>query len=257
MFTIQEYMDKYKGSKGIDTNGPITLWFHATDLMEHILNFKQGNTIFPTTSTRYQKYIDIVREEIDRDRDDFETFDEMFENSYLKKKKYKPEMSDSEGELDIEAYIAKEKKLFERYVEVVKETKSAISIFINFGLNYHERRNRDVKEAYEQVYQIAATCEAEDRPCRVIGCYALRAETYNNVIKIPILLKDYNDPIFPSIWAGICNNTVAHALCCLIPTYLVGSRDPFIGQAVTFDISDLCESDEEIITFGNKIRHNN
>jgi hypothetical protein len=256
MLTIQEYKDKYQHTP-LGSYNNIDLWIPAIDLMEHILKFQQDNTIFKNAHhSGVNQYIDILRNEIDKDRDDFETFNEAFDNAYIPTKKYKPERAD-DGELLIDAYIGGEKKPFEDMVQVLEDSKKALSIFINFGLNYGERHGNSIDQAYKEVYRIAASCEADNRPCRVIGTFADRVDEDNRscLVRLMVVLKDYNDPIFPTIWAGINNNLVAHALCVCVFAFLIGTTDLGMGRMITFQISDIVESDEDVLTFGGKLEY--
>jgi hypothetical protein len=256
MLTIQEYKDKYQRTP-LGSYNNIDLWIPAIDLMEHILKFEIDNTIFKSKHHPMEKEcIGILRNEIDKDRDDFETFDEAFDNAYIPTKKYKPERSD-DGELLIDAYIGGEKKPFEDMVQVLEDSKKALSIFINFGLNMNERYGNDIDQAYKEVYRIAASCEADNRPCRVIGTFADRVDEDSGscLVRLMVVLKDYNDPIFPTIWAGINNNLVAHALCVCAVVFLIGTTDPILGRATIFQINDIVESDEDILTFGGKLQY--
>jgi hypothetical protein len=260
MLTVQEYIQRYRGSDKPDFKGPI--WLDAMDMMQHILKFKE-DTIWPNRKEGTKETTkDELRDGIGTGQDQAEKCQEAFENSYKGKLKVRPEMHDTEGDIDVQAYLNGDRKLFERFVKVEVEQKTAVSIFINFAVNYGDRGGRHVERAYHKVYDIAAQAESEHLPCRVIGVFAACSGDYQGTGRTAtplitfVVLKDFDSPIYPSIWAGIKNNAIANTLCRAVQTEVVGCRDSALGVTPRQSISmgQFCGDDEEVYCFGEYIK---
>jgi hypothetical protein len=254
MMTIKEYKSKYGDG---EHNALEMISVEAMDIMETILKGDGGTAIFQPTydGTSLQRYLSELRDSIDRAKDDHEACDSAFDNAYIPSRRYKPEFSENDGDLSIDQYINGSRKPFEHIVEVIEDSKKAISIYIGLNVPWGDRERSYIKRAYEKVYQVAATCEAENRPCRVVGVINYRGideRQGNKPLPLFITFKNYNDPIFPAIWAGISDNRVCNSLICLIAWLVFGTMTPTAGGPAYTSVSNYIGDDDDVIIYAER-----
>jgi hypothetical protein len=265
MMTINEYRDYYKGMSKKeafpDDGTDHALWIDARDMMETVLRFDHNAVIFPDdngTHTQPDKQQEL-RDALDSGLDDFDEFNDIIDNVYHKTKQWKC-TRDYDGDLDIDQWVNQEDRMFNRYVAIEQDSKSAITVFINMYVGHGMRNGNDVADAYNECYRIAAQCEADSRPCRVVGVlpvsYRDHFGHHAKPLHIMIVLKDFDAPIFPAIWAGIKSNRVCNSLICMVAWYVIGANDGGAGSMpkVIAPMSAFCDADDEVMTFGRYIK---
>ena len=228
------------------------IWINALDLIEHCLQGDANQSFFknqsPVEST-FREWQEAMQERAKIDQE----FQQIFDNSYLPKPKWAayPETS---GDLLVDAYIAGENLVFESF-EKRERQKQAISIIYDGCVPGGERSDSYMKRRHQKVYDIAAQAEAENRPCRVIAAHCIQIPESKELIKLFAVIKDYFDPIFPSIWGTYTTNRYTNSWCNVFMDYFVGTRAWNNGSVRELkNTRQYFPDDEELILYGDRIK---
>jgi hypothetical protein len=232
-------------------------WIYGPDLAEHIqsvgnsieeqVDFAKKRTAFNCPFDLCRDYLRTVQEAM-RDkvnRVEVLSCDESYEVNYIPSPKHREVFSDM-GDLAVERYLDKHNLPFDEVKVLVKEGQSHTA-FIDIGVNAGNRSDTYVDEQHKKIYAMAANAEATRAPFRVIAAYSL--VTGEGKFRFFIVLKDYDDPIFPNIWACIGNNASTNSLLNTISDFVIGTNDPGNGYTNECPIrkSDLGEEEEVVI----------
>lgn len=230
MLTAQQYIDLK----------PTALWIHNLDLLEHVLKADPKATAykgeFPPSMQAHRIFV----EEIEKasPKGIYRHIEEGFN-----RRNATVEVPSTQGSLNIDRYLAKDELCFDEPVKRFKPRLSRTIIF-DAGKNQHERYGKDCEIRHEKVYAQAVRCEENGEPCRVVAAVCHR---YSEVLqKYYIVVKDYNDPIFPAIWACIKTNTASWALNNALADFMAGTNDSDNGSSKDFRIGDDIPPEEDV-----------
>jgi len=140
------------------------------------------------------------------------------------------------GSLNIDAYLNKEKLVFED-PEFVRRPSYAIEMIIPVAVAWSQRILHWVELSHKISYTITSYARANKIPTRVWLTTAsnfpetIKDKHRDRTFRILMLLKDYSDPIYPGMWSIFSNNKNANSLCCLIADRLVGTNLSCLGYA--------------------------
>ena len=260
MLTPQEYIDIK----------PKVAWLYGLDVLTHVLQGDHNQTAYKDCSPA-KGYLRSLSAELGEHKvqDDFDT---IIEERY--KTEYRVEPLDSEmGELDVDKFLDSNPRCFNEYHKDA-HIRAGITIAFEFSMEYGARDGSEMLTTHKECYAIAAECEANQTPCRVIACGCLQipelkpsgdrphrgrfanTEAYMKAHKkydeleksmffrAYIIVKDYQDPIFPGIWGAFKDNRSSNDFTNVLMDYLVGTRASGNGHLRAFNIEEDIEADE-------------
>ena len=117
------------------------------------------------------------------------------------------------------------------------QQQDCVSVIMDLGIPYCERHDTYMVERHQQVYDLIAQCDSEDRPIQVIAALGESISEHKKDVKIFVTVKNYNDSIFPSIWGVLKNNLTANAFVNVIQDYFIGTSDSGNGTIRTINNS--------------------
>lgn len=249
---------------------PKVAWLYGLDVLHHVLRGDIKQTAYGDHCPA-RGYLDALRAEMESHKvqDDFSS---IIEEKY--KTEYRVKPLDSEiGELDVDRYLDTNPRCFNEYHKYA-EPKAGITIAFEYSMEYGARMGSEMLTTHKECYAIAAECEGNQVPCRVIACGCIQIpelrpkkdrprsadykkssdyhEAYKKwdaveksmYLRSYIIVKDYQDPIFPGIWGAFKDNKSSNDFTNVFMDYLVGTRDGGNGTLRTFDIQGDIEADE-------------
>jgi hypothetical protein len=228
------------------------IWVNALEMVEHCLQGDCKQSFFKDGSPSINRFHEWSAGMQNRAQWDGK-FQELFENNYRPIPKW-TRYDDDSGDLMVDRYISGEELCFDAYERKARQ-KQAISVIYDGNVCWGDRHETYMVERHRKVYEIAAQCEAERRPCRVIVIMNdLIPEVKNDTLKMFLVVKDYNDPIFPAIWGTFVNNLYTNAFANVIMDYFVGTYDSGNGRPIELHkIRSFFPDDEELIMFGRDL----
>jgi hypothetical protein len=241
MLTVDELLDY-----GIPENGEI--WLHCLDVVDHILKGDVNQTLFRDQSPAMDLYND-WKDALSNHPDFDESFDEIIDNAYEMKKKWQ-RYDDESGDFQLDSFLGGEELMFDSYDKVLGE-KPAVSVIYDGMVPCGWRNSTYMEDRHKDVYKIAAQCESDRRPCRVVMVWQHTIPEFNKPLKVFWVVKDYTDPIFPAIWACFQNNRIANYTWNAFHDFVTGTNH--YGNATAEEMRNVeqyFEEDEELIFFG-------
>ena len=225
---------------------PNVLWIHNLDLLAHVLKADPKDTAYRTDEEPYWKAHTAFVEEIERavPVDQFRKIEEGFN-----RQKTTVEIPAEQGALNVNRYLNNDPLCFDEPVKWFRPRLSRTIIF-DYGKNQNESNGKDCQKRYEKIYKQVIEAEENGEPCRVIG---VEGHSFSEIhasgadcLRIYLIIKDYDDPIFPAIWACVKTNRASWALGNVIADFLVGTGDYGNGKAVGFSIGNDIPADEDV-----------
>ena len=242
MITPEEYIKKK----------PYCFFIHGLDLLDYVL---KGRTESEFTAYGDQKHnpehLRDLKTGMSKRLDIDPEYYSIIENSeFVQRKAIR--MNSDVGELDIDRYLDKEEQCF---IEYRKEQipYDALTILIEIAIPYAERYSDEMKYRHREAYKIAVESELNNRPCRVLGVLAISIpEIAPETLRCYVIIKDFNDPIFPGIWGALQNNSTTNDLWNVMSDYLIGTECHGNGLAVIFNPRRDFSDDEELVSISSK-----
>lgn len=245
-FHPQEYVDR--GEDAYFKN-PVT-WTHGLELLEHCLQGDTQKTILqnPNASGEHLQQLHDVLQQRSISNEEFQ---EIVDNSYQPKKKWQSRMDDC-GDLDLDSYLNKEEFVFESWEKTFGQG-HAVSIIYDVCVSSGERAQTFMEERHKKVYSLVAQLEADRRPARVVAAFAAKCFDLPGKAIHFVIIKDYDDPIFPAIWGAFMNNASTNDWCNVVQDYFLGTYDPGNGRPATINARKYFPEDEELIIYGDRV----
>ncbi|MFP3869032.1 MAG: hypothetical protein ACLFUU_12905 [Desulfobacteraceae bacterium] len=237
MQTAAEYIAKPRG------NPENTLWLHGMDALEHILQGDTDQTAFKDRGDS-REHLNTLKREMETPCPT-EDFQEALEEVEFSKPRWKARAS-QEGDFEVEAWLNGESACFTEYFKDSRQV-NAISVVLDMVVPWRERHGAYMAPRHRKVYQIALEAEAQGIPCRVVACFSEKVPEYRKDLRIFLVIKDYDDPIFPGLWGGLKSNLTANAFINCFMDYIVGTRHPNNGNLQYMEIGDDFWDDEVIL----------
>lgn len=246
MMTCQELINREELPKGNE------VWLYGLDAVEHCLQGDVNQTLYKHQSPAVEQWQEWREGMLERTNWD-EDFQDIIDNAYERVPKWK-RYDDDSGDFQLDAWLNKEDQCFEGYEKIAVD-KPAVSVVYDMNVPWCDRNETYMVDAHRKVYEIAAQCEAERRPCRVVVVMNdVIPEIERDTLKVFFVIKDYNDPIFPAIWGTFVNNRYTNAYGNVVNDYLIGTRHYGNGRPTAlWEIEKYFPEDEELIVFGKDL----
>jgi len=231
-----------------------TLWLSGMDIIRHCLQKDVKQTFFNDNSP-HTNYWDAFSEAMQDRAQAEDNFQEIYDNTYQPKQKPLIIQDDS-GILDVSAFIAKEELCFESEINFIDNT-DAVSVIMDMFIPFRDSEETYMVTRHQKVYDLIAQCDAENRPIQVVGALSLEIPELSEPFKCFIIIKDYSDPIFPTLWGVLKNNKTANNFLNVIMDFFIGTRDEGNGTLKEINNAEQYFADHEnLIIFGEKIAAN-
>lgn len=239
-----------KAGKDAYKKSPV-VWVHALDLMEHILKGNAHDVCLETKLSGDTEHLDDMREGMaERSEKHDEEFKQLTENSYMPKKRYTTQTSDS-GEFCLDSFLNGDEQVFEEPVKILNQGR-AVTILYDVGVSWGERERRFMEERHKKVYTVTAEMMSVHRPVRVIAVLGEDCYDVPGICKTFAIIKDFNDPIFPGIWGCFTNNKTTNAWVNSVQDFFVGTTDMGNGRISEVKVREYFP-DDELIIYGGRV----
>jgi hypothetical protein len=149
---------------------------------------------------------------------------------------------DEEGDLDVESYLDGDELCFVDY-QTTWQPKSAFTVVMELNIHWGARGGSEMARRHKIIYELACQAEAERRPCRVVCGWGTQIDEFKEPMGIFIIIKDYEDPIFPGIWGAFKTNASTNDFMNVVKDYLVGTHTDGNGRSRVLDIAPFFEDD--------------
>ena len=218
---------------------PSPLWCHALDVLAHVLKGDWRQTFFRHDGPN-REYLDELRDHLDYKPKEVDSFLETRHNDFATERKWR--RFDSEfGDLVVDRYLDGDRYPFDDFRKLTLP-KPAVTIVLDMSIPWSERRSSAMTERHKLVYKFASDSNREGRPCRVIAA----ANQYINecpVQKWLFVLKDFEDPLFPSIWAAFETNSLTNSFINATQDYFIGTRHGGNGSHKAYNLAEDLDGD--------------
>lgn len=223
---------------------PNILWMHVTDVMKHILQGDTEQTKFKCGVIGNDHLAPLI-DEMNIHQWDKDDYDAIVENAWKHDFRWKEQRS-LDGEINLDAYIARDPLACYDWRKVwAEERTSSISVLMDIGINYYKRGGRDMKRRHEKIYKLIMDAEQEEIPIRVIAAAHMWAPEMS--VKLFLIVKDYEEPIYPGIWSAFKTNTTTNDFINCIMDFLHGTHDSGNGSASKMNVSPYIHDDQLLI----------
>jgi len=238
------------------TDAPKKAFLYMPELLAHCLKARTQETIYknPNDSPEFLKALEEHIQTKTFDHEDLRAQLDTFEH----RRKHREKDADT-GSIDIDRYLNGDPRPF---VDVFTETtpKPSKTILMDIGISFYERKdNEAMRNRHRHTYHEALKAEGEGSPLRVIACFSLLIpERNHDPLTLYIIIKDYQDPIFPELWGMFKTNATANDSINVIIDYLIGTYSESNGfLTYTNTDKDFPEDEELIIIDTQRIRATN
>lgn len=232
----------------------LTVWVYLEDMLQLVLESKAEESIYKNNRPE-ERLLEALRSKYENALKDplpkGNHFDETFEDHYIPQIRHREVYSDM-GEIDIDRYLEKHPKMFSEVITIEHERRAKTVIF-EMGVNWNERYREDVAERFKKIYALASQAEGNGEPLRVIAAFGHNIRELDPIapnapyFRFFMVIKDYDDPIFPGIWGILRNNTSANYFINGIADFWEGTHEIVNGRVVKFSISAKDFPEDEII----------
>ena len=242
MITAQEYVK----------DRPTIGFLHALDVLDYCLKDNPQNPStygHPNESQDDGRRID-MRELLKRER---EIKDVEFSDLQDKIMAPKPKTTivDSEtGEIDVDRYLAGDRLCFDEPVKIPQDV-SSMSLILDMSISWIERDLKDMIARHRETYRLALHAENNRIPCRVIAAVCIKIPERQVPLRLYLVVKDYDDPIFPGIWGAFETNATTNDFLNIVLDYLVGTRAKGNGKIYRMNVDGEIDDDTVIVLHGS------
>jgi hypothetical protein len=239
MLTCREHVDQFNKTKVL----PDPLWIHALDVLKHVLKGEVQDTFFKDNCPS-SGFLDELRSHLDGKPKEVDSFLEAKHNAFIQERRWR-RVDSEHGDLSVERFIDGEPRPCDDYRKKYVD-KPAITIVMDMTVPYSEREGSSLSIRHKTIYKYACEANKQGRPCRVIAaeCADLSEKERHKTF---VVLKDYDDPIFPSIWAAFESNRLANSFINSYMDYFIGTTHSGNGTCRSLDLQEVRE------TLGNTI----
>jgi len=231
MLTVQELFEYFAETGKV----PNPLWLHALDVLKHVLKGDHRKTLFQDDSP-CETYLNELRSYLDGKPKEVDSFLDAKHNAFVQERRWRRFDSES-GDLIIERHLDGERRPFDDYRKKYVD-KPALTLVMDVSVPWENRGGSQIAERHKQIYNFACLANKEGRPCRVVGAERRKhPERAIEDLRTLTVLKDYDDPIFPAIWAAFENNRLANSYANVTADYLIGTEAAGNGKYQSYDVS--------------------
>lgn len=231
MFTCAEHFDNYHKTKAL----ALPMWVHALDVLKYILRGDISKTIFGDQRPE-KEFLAELQTHLDGKPKEVENFIEARHNDFVQERRWR--RFDSEhGDLSVDRYLDGERRPCDDYRKKFVD-KPAVTLIMDASVPYRDRPLSDMDKRHKQIYSYACEANKEGRPCRVLAVNNCGiSELSSKMMRTYFVLKDFDDPIFPSIWAAFETNQMTNSFINAYMDYFIGTSDSGNGRVESFDLS--------------------
>ncbi len=247
MLTPKEYI-----ANGIPDNHEI--WLNGLDIITHCLQKDTSKTFFKNrpSSHTWDNWQQAMSDRAQAD----DNFQDIYDNAYQPKQEPRTMQSES-GDFVIDYYLDKEELMFEEHEDQYMQG-DAVSVVIDICLPYMDRDKSYMIKRHQDVYDIIAQCDSDNRPIQVVGAFEIGVPELKKHLKIFVMIKDYTDSIFPSIWGTLKTNESTNDFLNVMMDYFIGTRSGTNGKCKTMkQAENYFPMNEELIIYGKRIEATN
>jgi hypothetical protein len=248
MYTPEEHIQEYKRTRQF----PVVLWCHALDVLKHCLTGDTNNTFFRDPHASDHNLAALSRR-LDGLPKESESLMEARFNCETQERKWR--RFDCEyGDLVTERLLDGDERPFDDYRKV-NIPKPATTLIIDMSVNSCDRGGNQMAERHKQVYNYAVKANQEGRACRVVAVAKINQS--ENTEKLAFVLKDYDDPIFPAIWAALESNASTNDFLNVVQDYFIGTKSAGNGSCVSYNVfEDFSDSEVILIEPHSYVKYN-
>lgn len=233
-------------TNGLPANQEV--WVNGMDLIAHCLKKDTANTLFKDQSpasgwSAWTKALQQPSSVTDQLQD-------IYDNAYTQKASY-IETQDDMGDLDVSAFIGGEELCFTSEQSMSGQA-AAVSVLFDISVPWGSRDKSYMVERQKAVYSFIAQCDSENRPVQIVGCYSRTFSELEKPVTMFVIIKDYNDSVFPTIWGGLKDNRSTNLFLNVIADYFIGTRQYSNGsKAVVRNAERFFPDNEHLIIFSD------
>ncbi len=234
MITVKEYIARRMPEKA---------FLYMPDVIEHILKHDTRKTVYKCPTTEEYCFNEFL-ERLKAPPEAPEIFESCID-AYSPRRRHKELNADS-GNFDIGRYLEGERRPF---VDVfsIQSPQPARTILIDSCLAAHERDDDAITEQHKAIYADTLRAEADGTPVRVVACRSSKIDELKKPYTVYIIIKDWNDPIFPDIWGALKTGASTNSFGNCFQDFITGSHSPANGHPSTTLYGEDFPPEEEII----------
>lgn len=201
---------------------------HCMDVIKYVLQGKKAKTMFGHPVEEFEWSIFKEFREALEARADEDNFNNVVEECYQPKKKWKVRYSESDGDFCVDRYLDNDDRMFESESKELDKT-DGLTLILDLVCPYSERDSNSMQERHTKCYTEAMEALSIGRPVRVVGILPLTFKE-RKVFITKIIIKDWNDPIFPGIWGVLKNNLTANSFWNVLADFIIGTSSESNGH---------------------------
>lgn len=203
---------------------------HCMDVLKHVLKGKDAATMFgsPVRDDEWDIF-KTFREALEA-RAETDDFDEVVEECYQPKKRWKMRYSESDGDFCVDRYLDNDPRMFESESKELDKT-DGLTLILDMICGYDERDSNKMQQRHTKCYTEAMEALSIGRPVRVLGILPLSFPERKKLF-VHIVIKDWDDPIFPGIWGVLKNNLTGNCFWNVLCDFLIGTKSGHNGLAI-------------------------
>ena len=246
MLTPERFVD-------MGADAPNIVWLNGLELLAHCLVGDYKKSLYkdqwPTRTC-----LDGLREELEKHTDGNEDFHQVSENVYWEDYRRRHTRADS-GDLNIGRYVNGDENCFDETIkEMEDECQDAVSVILDMNIAYEDRQSNEMVQRHKKIYEIVLKCEAEQIPCRVTACFSIEIPERENDFTFYIVIKNYDDPIFPGIWGAFKSNVSTNDFINVIMDFLIGTESGRNGLCKHMSVREEIQDDKIIVIDPKRVR---
>lgn len=244
METVQEWIDNPHGG---------VVWWHGMDMLQYLMRNDAAHSAFRNSELdhyrlRYTGFVEQIKDyKFDRERLDI-TMEQVLSRP-RKRNKYRTSVDGDD--LDVTSYIETfgepSPKVWDEPYKIVCERRQAVNVYFESSVPWTSRLQGYIANRQHIAYNIALNCEQDGVPCRIVTCYAVRIPEVKTSIEFHIVIKDFDEPIFPQLWGIFLNNRTANDAWNFVSEMIIGTSDDGNGTVVPFMVQPQDNEDYQLL----------
>lgn len=217
----------------------------AVDIMKHVLDRNAKSRFGLATEGQILTANNRIAEAVGESEkiDTKKLYRDKLKSFSLPANKFQTRLDEEGEEFDVEAFLEEGgptgyrpgEKIFRANTKAERR-KEGVLMLIPLAVPGREAGSSYMKRVHEHAYSVAIECESKGEPCKILGVlsikYKIRKKTY--ILDTSIVIKDWEDPIFPGIWGLIMSNEASNILCFAMSYKLVGTSEDGAGGCLVY-----------------------
>lgn len=229
---------------------PTTLYIHGLEALKHCLKGDYQQTAYRDPNPDMTR-LAMFQDEITRHVENAQDFNEHYKDK-LKLGKTRKRHKSTSGDFNTERYINGSKRPFDASRKTIGGQRGVTVLFCA-GINAQDVNGKIMEERHKRAYDFAAKCFNERRPCRIIAVkwnqYIHESTQPFKTFKLYVIVKDFNDPLFPTIWGAYKTNASTNMWSNIMWDFLIGTHSDGHGQpSAAYVLEDFQEDRIHVIS---------